>query len=42
MFENQKNNLTTIFNRFDAPPFFVTDKFNPDHMTQYFNEYYHA
>ena len=42
MFENQKNNLTTIFNRFDAPPFFVTNKFNPDHMTQYFNEYYHA
>ena len=41
-FENQKKQLTEIFHRFDAPPFFIEEKFNPELMTQYFNEYYHA
>ena len=41
-FETQKKQLTEIFNRFHAPPFFIDEKFNPELMTRYFNEYYHA
>lgn len=41
-FNQRKSKLIKLFNSFDAPPFFVEDEFNPDDMTHYFNEYYHA
>ena len=41
-FTDRKKQLNKIFNRFDAPPFFVDEKFNSELMTQYFNGFYHA
>ena len=41
-FEQRKVELENIFLKYDSPPFFVEDKFNPLDMTQYFNEYFHA
>ena len=41
-FEQRKVELENIFLKYDSPPFFVEDKFNPLDMTQYFNEHFHA
>ena len=41
-FNQRKKHLIKLFNSFDAPLFFVEGEFNPDDMTHYFNEYYHA
>ena len=41
-FEKRKVELKNVFFKYDSPPFFVEDKFNPLDMSQYFNEYFHA
>ena len=41
-FEDRKKELENIFMRYNSPPFFVDNEFNPLDMTQYFNEHYHA
>jgi uncharacterized protein (DUF58 family) len=41
-FEQRKVQLQNIFLKYDSPPFFVEDKFDPLAMTQYFNEYFYA
>ena len=41
-FEKRKVQLQNIFLKYDSPPFFVEDKFDPLEMSQYFNEYFHA
>ena len=41
-FEQRKVQLQNIFLKYDSPPFFVEDKFDPLEMSQYFNEYFHA
>lgn len=41
-FEQRKVELENIFLKYDSPPFFVEDKFNPLDMTQYFNEHFYA
>ena len=41
-FEQRKVELKNVFFKYDSPPFFVEDKFNPLDMSQYFNEYFHA
>ena len=37
-----QSNGQNIFLKYDSPPFFVEDKFDPLDMSQYFNEYFHA
>ena len=41
-FEQRKVALQNVFFKYDSPPFFVEDEFNPLDMSQYFNEYFHA
>ena len=41
-FEQRKVDLKNIFLKYNSPPFFVEDKFDPLDMSQYFNEYFYA
>jgi nucleoside-diphosphate-sugar epimerase len=36
------NICRNIFLKYNSPPFFVEDKFDPLDMSQYFNEYFYA
>jgi len=38
-FEARREMLNKLFMRFDMPPFFVEDSFNPDALTEYFFQF---